>query len=717
MRIFFDTESVGVTGPLVTIQYSFGAGHEVILHEIFNSPVAETLKLIEMICDCDVVGFNLVHDWFMLTKWYNVLRRVANKSQLPVMNEIKALEEVGPQVDDVCLRPKSACDLMLLARSGKFQYLAKHKEVKVRKVPVKMQFALMDSLSEAIKLPPGVKLNWRASQAKTGRHDVVDVIGAFEGLSTSLKHLYSVISGEPQTGTFLEEVGWVPYKDQPDWMPWGGDWLQATYILAERFASNEKSRDYAVRDVHYTFRVWEALDSPAGGDDDSELACCVGAIHWKGFAVASPDRLASMVDQKVADSDDIPTSPREVFGAITSLLNPTERLIVQDTKKSTLEELARWVGHPVSHLAKRIIAARGGKTRANTLRKLHRAGRFCFSMKVLGARSSRMSGGSEGGEGGMNAQGMPREKEFRALFPLAFSDEHLEGGDFDAFEVSIADAVYGDKQLAIDIRSGKKFHAITGATIYNAPYDQILASKGTGSNTDRYSRAKAGFFAYLYGALGEKFARVLDLSIEEADEGRARLKARYPGITEHRDRLATRFSPLWQEEGIGSKVHWREPDEFIESILGFRRYFSLEWAVVRALYTLQENPPISWNSIRGEVRRTDRVQSYSGACRSALFAAMFSISSAVFRAAANHEIQSPGGQITKRMQCRIWAHQPRGVSRWVVRPLNVHDEVLSPTILPVGTLESTVKEVLDYYRPTVPTISMGWSTMNSWSDK
>lgn len=722
--IWFDTEGVGTTGPLVTIQYSGGKGCDIILHRVWDVPVKDTLLLIESFADSEVVGFNLVHDWFVLSKWYNVFRQVSDKSRKPmeILREIQAIEARGPRPDDLCLKPVKACDLMLLARSGKFQYLARHKPIVVRKVPVPMQYAVIDALSEGIQLPPGVTLNWKASEKKAQkRKDVIDIVGKFEGLSTSLKHLYAVVSGEPQTGTFAEEVGFVPYKDVPDWRPWGGDWAYATVLLTERFRTDERSIDYAYRDVHYTYRLWEALGSPPGGDDDSTLACAIGAAHWRGFAIESPDRIEALIRKKKQDADQVPfcMSPDAVREYLGSFLNPTEMLVLTDTKKATLEELSRWDEHAVQAPAKAVRAARQARSRMGTLKKLYRAGIFTFSMKVLGALSSRMSGGSEEGEGGMNAQGIPREKEMRSLFPLAFTEfgEHLEGGDFDAFEVGIADAVYHDVNLAADIRSGKKFHAITGSLFYGQPYETILATKGQDPLIDRYSRAKNGFFCYVYGGQDHKLAQVLDLPESEAAAGRKRLIERYAGIGEHRARLQLKYSPIWQEKGIGSRIHWRDPQEYVESILGFRRYFSLEWSVVRGLFNLQDNPPASWLAIRGECRRTDRAQTMAGAARSALFGAMFSVQSGAFRAAANHEIQSPGGQITKHMQRRIWDHQPSGVGHWLVRPLNVHDEVLCPTKKDDGILNATVQQVVREFQSVVPMLKMEWGPMNKWSDK
>ena len=72
--IFFDTETVGLHGCCVLIQWAVGDG-EIHLYSVWTNPIIESLKLIEMICNHPggVVGFNLVFDWFHLTKIYNLL--------------------------------------------------------------------------------------------------------------------------------------------------------------------------------------------------------------------------------------------------------------------------------------------------------------------------------------------------------------------------------------------------------------------------------------------------------------------------------------------------------------------------------------------------------------------------------------------------------------------------------------------------------------------
>ena len=67
---------------------------------------------------------------------------------------------------------------------------------------------------------------------------------------------------------------------------------------------------------------------------------------------------------------------------------------------------------------------------------------------------------------------------------------------------------------------------------------------------------------------------------------------------------------------------------------------------------------------------------------SALYGAAFGLQGSNTRSAGNHAIQSTGAIITKELQTGIWGFQPVGIHQWVVRPMNVHDELptaLNPT--------------------------------------
>jgi transcription termination factor NusB len=174
-----------------------------------------------------------------------------------------------------------------------------------------------------------------------------------------------------------------------------------------------------------------------------------------------------------------------------------------------------------------------------------------------------------------------------------------------------------------------------------------------------------------------------------------------------------------QPGGIGTKVEWAEPDEYIESLLGFKRYFTMENQIVKALFNLANDPPKEWLRMNIKVTRRDREQSAGGALRSALFAAAFAQQSANMRAAANHVIQSSGAQITKRVQRNIWDIQPSGINPWRVQPINIHDEVLSPTHPDfVNQVKEVVDKTVESFREKVPLIKMDWkSNLKNWADK
>ena len=843
--IFFDTEGVGGTGPLVTFQYATLQQLEenpksCIFHKIWERPLKDTVRLIEQFCtfDAGVCGFNLVHDWFQINKWYNVFRQLTPEELNDVnprgnlVLRVKDIEARGPQPTDVCLKPRKALDLMLIARAGKYQYLAKHKSIILRKVPSVLlegeerESAFYSLLNSRASLPSGIRIRWRKSQKKSGRRDVVDVLGdlfpssSFEsceckfcikyikengpgssilcsvcrgkceenlqlksGAATkkqtfaSLKQLAALVLGDEKIaeGTFEQEVlggNKLPYREEPDFKPWGGEWRQGLRVLCDTFngslPGSDRAITYACRDVYYTYEVWRSLQSDQstellGGDDDSELACLVGASYWKGFAIDSREDFKKIREQ-ISHYDEVIqrmqeigvncNAPASVLSYLHSMCsNDLDRLSIPDTKKITLEAIERgeeWEGHPAKNAVKKIQIARKALKRRHMLEGLLNAQRFCFAMKIQGTLSSRMAGGTDreltttGKTERLNPQGIPREKEFRSLFTLAFDDETLEGGDFEAFEVSIADVIYQDPQLREDVLSKVKIHATIGSLFYNVSVADVLATKGT-TKQDKYDNAKRAFFAYLYGGTAFSLKKHLGLEESEIEPGLKRLLARYKEIKKHRDTLRRRFIPLTQERGAGTEIEWQEPDDYIEAIKlpwqesGYRRTFQIEWAVIRALYSLAIEPPKEWTSIPGSCRRTNRVQSIVGATQSALYASIFALQEHVFRAAANHEIQSPGAQITKHLQRKIWDLQPSGIEAWKVRPFNSHDEVQVPCRI-VGIVQNvgmssthysnqvsqpgviSVKAVVTQFllelQQVIPLLQITWQTnLNNWGEK
>jgi hypothetical protein len=421
------------------------------------------------------------------------------------------------------------------------------------------------------------------------------------------------------------------------------------------------------------------------------------------------------------------------------------------------------IPHPVAYRAKEILEYRHAGKEAELLEKLVHADRFHASLNVIGALSGRMSGAD-----GLNAQGINRGKHVRECFPLADEDMQLTGGDFSGFEVCLADAVYGDPDLRTDLmtlrpckvcaktykkspekctivpikqmdgsikdgpihkdcpeckgtgQESTKIHALFGQYLFPPmTYDEIYDTKGLPGEQDKYSRSKNGVFALLYG--GEAYTLSTRVGVPEnvANDAYQRWAGRYKVWGEARREIISNFCSMSQPNGIGTQVVWKDPADYIETMFGFKRYFTLENKVCKALFEIADDPPKEWGKLKVKVMRRDKIQTAGGAVRSALYGACFGIQAGNMRAAANHVIQGTGAGACKKLQRRIWDLQPSGVSRWIVQPVNIHDEIMTPTDPPaVKKILTIIDAFIEEMKQLVPLIAIDWGEkLNTWADK
>jgi len=574
------------------------------------------------------------------------------------------------------------------------------------------------------------------------------------------------------------EKGYIPFAlglSDPldDWQVWdkqgkllGKVWPGVIQLHIDHWHSSKEARQYARDDVKYTRRLDDHFDYPEPGDDDSILSCMVASVRWHGFVV-DIEKAKVLLAKARAVLKDSPVNinkPPQVRRYIKDCMDPTEALLIdKSTMKANIEQIrdemvvtepgevcikclgtARWNDGPclrcrgkgilelgpmaVSERASEILSIKSAAKEAELHTKLVEAGRFHASFNVIGTLSSRMSGGSDQVErrsggglgGGLNAQGIKRSKEVREMFPLAWNGMVLCGGDFDSFEVVLADTVFKDPNLRNELLAGKKIHALMGEELYpGRSYEEICDSKDD-PLLDMYSRGKQAVFGLLYGGDHNTIHNKLSVSLAIAEEVFRNFQKRFPKIKQKRDEVFDRFSALRQPGGIGTAVIWKDPADFSETFLGFRRFFTLENKIVKALFDLARKPPRHWSKVKLEVIRSDRVQSAAGAVASALYGAAFQLQASNTRAANNHLIQSPGGQITKAVQRSIWDVQPAGINEWFVAPMNIHDEVMVATKPDVtDQVAQAVIDTVESYRDRVPLIRMDWMAtgMKNWGDK
>lgn len=770
--IYYDTETCGLHGPAVLIQWAIDDG-PIVLHSIFREPIQETLDLIEMMMlhEGGVCGFNLSFDHFHLCQTYTTLQLLGERVGFDVFPEdhINEYAECEPEArNGPCLKPIKALDLMLHARKGPYQSTMNRGDIRIRRVPEILSEELAAELGKRIPLKDlyfskkkNPKERWKVYDIKDDLGDVVegfkDVVLKFAP-SSALKALAGDALGIDVDRILLftevdvpkeyrpEEEGFAPYAlaiGTPK--KWNGAWPDVIWKHISHWSYNHQARQYAEDDVKYLRMLRSFFDNPEPGDDDSELACMVGAVRWRGFSI-DVDRIASLRAKSQAFLDSIPfnfNSVKIVRRYLEQVLDETSKTIIQgSTKKIILEDLAKWTKevvcpdcggltevcenchgegliagdepHPVAERAQLILDARKHKKRIETFDKLILAGRFHADLNVIGALSSRMSGA-----GGLNAQGINKEQEVRECFSLADGGMDLWGGDFDGFEVVLMDAAYGDPDLRKELQKGKKIHALFGQHLFpGKSYEDILSTKMLAEGENLYSRAKAGVFAIAYGGEAYTLMTRVGVTEEAANEAYQNWIKRYKVWGQERQKIFDMFCSMRQPGGLGTKVEWHEPAPYVESLFGFRRYFTLENAVVRTLFQLAEDPPKAWTKMKVKVVRRDRVQTACGAVRSALFGAAFQVQASNMRAAGNHVIQSAGATLTKGLQRKIWDLQSPGINSWRVQPLNIHDEIMCPTHPQfVEKVKQTQNDFIESNKEKVPLLAMGWDSLTSWGEK
>lgn len=771
---YVDTETCGYHGPTVLIQYADENDREIYLHEVWNSPIQDTLTLIEDIVDKGIIGFNLAFDCFHLIQTYTTLLLHSNRSQCPDIEEYALLERKATR--GPCIKFTHLLDLMLYARKGPYQSTMDRSDIRIRRVPTVIARDLAAELTRRIPMPdiyfarrkdPTVR--WKVHEIENDLGEVVpefsDVVLKFSP-SVALKALAHDVLGHKDDVIlkFVDievapefrpnELGYAPYATaigSPG--SWNGAWPEVIQRHIDHWGFNQLARTYAKKDVQYTYELHDYFKAnPIDGlvlkvdDVDSQLAGMVAACRWKGYKVDSDAvrGLKTEAEKTRAKSKYNFNSPEICRRYLVEKLSSTEAVVLSrdgkiSTKGMILEEVAKWreagvcdkcegMGcdhceeglvntdtlHPAAERAEEILDFRHAGKEIELYDKLLAAERFHASFKVIGTLSSRMSGSD-----GLNAQGIKHDKVVRACFPLADEDMILAAGDFSGFEVCLADAVYKDPKLHTELLKGKKIHGLFGTKLFpELTYDEILATDKLAGAKNKYSRAKQSVFAMLYGGEAYTLSTRAGVSEKVAEAAYQGWIATYTVWGECRKRIFDRFCTVRQESGIGSRITWSDPAEYMESMLGFRRYFTLENQVAKVLFEIAETPPKHWDT-KSKVTRRDREQSSAGAARSAIFAATFAIQAGNMRAACNHEIQSTGAELTKILQCRIWNIQPEGINNWRVQPMNVHDEILTPThSASVPLVAQIVKDFVAEYKALVPLLAIEWhDRISDWSKK
>ena len=392
-RLYLDSETCGLHGMPVLLQYAVEDG-PIVLDEPWKRPIRETLDLIEWMLTHTMVFFNASFDMFHLVKLYTILR-LADPNWIPEehINELALLE---PRAQDgPCIKPASALDLMLYCRKGPLQSLMARDDIRIRRVPTALAFALAEELEGKVQID---KIYFaKSADADAPRWQVFDRKDRFGELDKDFKDVclrFSPAGGlkflaehvlkvkpkfhykdvEPPTSWRPFELGYAPtalaISTAPTWEVWGQKKTKPNYLdndvvegfedeevthgpddkllgytwpgvikhFIDHWHTREDAREYATDDIVYTRALDQHFGFPAPDDNDSVLACMVAAVRWHGFAI-NKEGIKNVRDAVHAIVQASPVNinkPAEVRKYITEMMNETEKLILSDSEKSTI---------------------------------------------------------------------------------------------------------------------------------------------------------------------------------------------------------------------------------------------------------------------------------------------------------------------------------------------------------------------------------------------
>ena len=294
--IFLDTETCGLHGPIVLLQYAIDDG-EIILHSVFSEPVKATMDLIEMICDHEggICGFNLAFDWFHICQTYTTLSLLPSRAFPEDIIDDYAIAEERARFINLCLKPQKALDLMLHARKGEYQNTMNRGDIKIKKVPSILSWELAEELNKRIEIKDIYFARYADPSRRWQVTNIFDELGDvnpdFKNVilkfapSSALKALaqdaLGVDTEDIRLFTDMDlpkpvEFGYAPYAlavGKPG--EWNGAWPDDGQIKEHitQWQYNTIAREYASDDVKYTRMLYHYFKEPEPSDDDSELSC------------------------------------------------------------------------------------------------------------------------------------------------------------------------------------------------------------------------------------------------------------------------------------------------------------------------------------------------------------------------------------------------------------------------------------------------------------
>ena len=384
--LFYDTETCGLYGMAVLIQFAIGNG-PVQLYSIWKNPVVDTLRLIKCMMQHEggLVGFNLAFDHFHLTKIFTVFSLIPKsrwhehpEDMIDLIGELEPDGRFGP-----ALKPVKCLDLMMHARKGPYQVTMDRSDIRLRRIPSVIAHDLAEILTQEILLDDVLFARKKDSSERWKVYDIKDedeeIIPDFKDVclkfapSSALKALAKtagVAKDKRLLYTNIEidkrynpvEYGYAPWalaheKAKP------GDWNKTWPMMIQKHIDHwhyrKLPRIYATDDVHDTrglfhhfheTHIVQQFGAPVFDDDDSILACMVASVRWRGFPVdiEGIEKVKARAQRLIDESPYNFNSTNIARNYLIEVMDPVVQMVLTDeytgkisTQKAVLQALAK----------------------------------------------------------------------------------------------------------------------------------------------------------------------------------------------------------------------------------------------------------------------------------------------------------------------------------------------------------------------------------------
>lgn len=710
MKLYLDTESVGLCGPTKLIQYAVDDG-PVQMIPLFkgwekDSLARKALFNLQTLLDTPdalFIAYNAPHDLFHLYRIFHRLKGHEYDSQE------RPIQPLRCQVLDLYV---PACSKSPLAPFA-FSKGASRSVAAVRRIPRRVADLVASRVEEKLRniLPRVVELKRHEKEVK-GQKDLVTICWTLDG-RMSLKNLMQVYGLNtlklqelwplPPKGS---EKPWLPYPDPEVHDPVE---LQCDTVMSD---PGNPFWKYAELDIWFLKVLEEKLGFPQP-DHHSTCTHVTAYTRYYGYKL---DRTVLEVTrseyQKKIDAAQVRLAGVNLGSSKQklALLRQHDPLIASSSRK-VIEIIAK-SDRPAAPIAQAMIDFTMYSQRLAQVEKVMecRTGRAHPTLRVMGTRTGRMAG-----EAGLNWQGIPKPKKgigIRAAMEVAAV------GDWSQFEVVIAAAAYPDEMIQYDIDHGIDAHCMNAVLMHPEArakgwtYEQMrmLVEQKNSDATRIRSATKPCSFGLQYFAQAPKVAETLGIPLDEAEKGLKAYYERYQGFGKYKNRIESETQTADTENWSRDSV--RRMARTVTDMTGFTMRWDFEAKVAEVLWQL------GGTGIRtgqqGTILRTKEKgrQTYDGAVKSALLGGAIAIQAAVSRQRGNALVQASGSNITKMLMARIW-------ETYQVPSLCIHDELVFPchSNIEYSRIQALVENFTGEWKRRIPGLYFDMKECKHWSDK